>query len=78
LYVLKDYTNALKYWELAWKFNDAYGTDYSEDKDIIPYGRVMHMAGHNSLMLTQLRDGKLRKGVAIEADLEPYLRSTDG
>lgn len=77
-YTLGDRDRALKYWLLAWQFNEVYGTDYKEDSHIIPYGRVMQMAKHNARMLQVVKDGKLRGGYATDTNLDEYVRIKDG
>ena len=64
-----DMQKALKYWTVSRDFNQLYGTNYKETNDIIPYGRVMHMAQHNAMMLTMLKDGKIRRAWKIKKDL---------
>lgn len=66
LYTLKDKEGALRYWSLSRDFNQVYGTNYKEDVGIIPYGRVMHMAQHNAMMLQMMKDGKIYKARAVK------------
>jgi hypothetical protein len=65
----EDLDFALNYWSVATKFNEAFGTNYNEDIDTIPYGRVMHMAHHNARMLKMAKDGKIRRAWAIKGDV---------
>jgi len=67
LYTLGDKDNAMRYWMVAMRFNDYYGTEYKESDKIIPYGRVMAMAAHNAFMLQQIKDGKFRKAWTLKA-----------
>lgn len=71
-YTINDSENALKYWSISRNFNQIYGTTYEESENIIPYGRVMHMAHHNASMLRMVRDGKIRKAWTSKHDFSKF------
>lgn len=66
---LKDGENALKYWRISANFNELFGANYKDDKNIIPYGRVMYMAKYNAMMLAMVKGGKVRRGWAFATDI---------
>lgn len=57
---------AIEGWIIAGNFNKYYGTDYSEDRDVIPSGRVMHMARYNAAMLTRMSKLKRTEAIALK------------
>ena len=69
---------ALKYWYVATYFNKYFGTEYSTNSKIIPYGRVMQMANHNAFMLDQMQKGKFRPGWAVTTRFPEPGDVTDG
>jgi len=56
---------AIGLWMIAATFNERYGTDYSEDPDVIPYGRVMSMARYNAQMLMRMSKMKRTEAIAL-------------
>lgn len=68
-YSLHDRKNALKYWTIASKYNELYGTNYKEGHDALPYGRVMEMAKHNSTMLWMEKEGRVRHAWSYKGDI---------
>jgi hypothetical protein len=65
------FQKALRYWYISANFNKLFGTNYSEDPNKIPYGRVMRMAVHNALMLKMAKEGKIRSAWTIKGLPDP-------
>jgi len=79
-YCIHDGDNAMKYWDISARFNEIYGTNYNEDPDCLPYGRVMQMAHHNSKMLWMEKNGRIRRAWKTKRDINEIavIRSEDG
>lgn len=65
----EDFKNAVKYFQLSRDFNQMFGTNYEQNFHKIPYGRVMFMAAHNVKMLTMIKDGHVRRGIAVDKEM---------
>jgi len=56
IYREHDLKRAMEFWQISYQFNHVFGTDYKEDPNIIPYGRVMYMAYNNYKKVKLLYD----------------------
>jgi hypothetical protein len=65
------FQKALRYWYISANFNKLFGTNYREDANVLPYGRVMYMARHNALMLRMAKEGKIRSAWTIKGLPDP-------
>lgn len=57
---------AINIWKIAANFNENFGTQYSENPNIIPHGRVMHMAQYNANMLARMSRLKRTEAIALK------------
>jgi hypothetical protein len=54
LYQQRQWKEAVKYWEYTYRFNELFGTNYSHNPNIIPYGRVAYMGYRNYKNMSKL------------------------